>query len=123
MKLTHEEINFLLEHAKSNRADSAALAEIPGQRWAAAHRDEVKMMDQLIEKLEDMKKPNENHANGMAGHDKLLWYDRTLEMLVSTARTMTHMDSDGSLTEHGKGSLERTENTICWLKGELPLED
>lgn len=53
-KLTHNEIDFLLNHARSNRENSASLAEVPGQRWAAAHREEVKMMDRLIPKLEAM---------------------------------------------------------------------
>lgn len=57
MKLTHNEIDYLLNVARENRDSSAALAELPGQRWAAAHRSEVGMMDRLIEKLEGMKNP------------------------------------------------------------------
>ncbi len=50
---------------------------------------------------------------------KLNAYEATLLMLKTTAGAMSRMD----LTEHGKGSLERAEDTIKWLNGEFPGED
>lgn len=52
--LTINEIDYLLNAAKKNRENSAALAEIPDQRWKEAHKVEVVMMDRLIDKLEQI---------------------------------------------------------------------
>jgi len=54
-RLTPYEIGFLLDAARSNRENSAALAEIPTQKWKEAHKAEVEKMDKLIAKLEAMK--------------------------------------------------------------------
>lgn len=53
-KLTKSEIDFLLRAARKNRDSSASFAEVPGQRWQAAHLNEVAMMDEIIGKLEAM---------------------------------------------------------------------
>lgn len=54
----------------------------------------------------------------MTNQQKIEAYDKTLEMLEATARTMSFYSQTGSLSEHGQGSLERIYNTIKWLKGE-----
>lgn len=53
--LTSFELDYLLNEARENRDSSAVLAEVPGQRWAEAHKQEVKLMDKLISKLEAMR--------------------------------------------------------------------
>lgn len=62
--LTLFEINYLLSAARKNRENSAALAEIPDQRWKEAHKDEVVMMDALIEKLEQILVARGHRENG-----------------------------------------------------------
>lgn len=53
-RLTSQEYAFLLDSCKRNRESSAALAELIKQRWKDEHREEVKRMDRLIQKLEEM---------------------------------------------------------------------
>lgn len=106
MKLTHEEINFLLDHAKSNREASAALAKHPGQKWAEAHRSEVKMMDRLIEKLEDMKKPatskpcsrhHEIVLSDGSGNGKVLHSTSSMANLMTYTQEVTDRINRGEL--------------------------
>jgi len=54
-KLNYREIEILMGMARRNRENSAALAQIPEQRWKESHKKEVALMDRIIEKLEAMK--------------------------------------------------------------------
>jgi len=50
-RLTKNELDYLMGTVRSNRDNSVTLSEIPGQKWAEAHKFEVKMMDSILEKL------------------------------------------------------------------------
>ena len=52
IEINESDIEFFLNYAKQNREDSASLAEMPEQRWKELHKEEVKMMDKIIKRLD-----------------------------------------------------------------------
>jgi len=55
IEITSGDIDFILRTANSNRDNSAGLAEVPEQRWKEAHKHEVEIMDNLIQRAEIIK--------------------------------------------------------------------